>query len=457
MRESVDTAVLGAGMTGLCTAYYLAKRRGNDAVLVLESGERVGGTSWTAREEGFVCEAGPNGFLDKEPKTLQWAEDLGIGGNLLRANEECVRRFICRDNVLHEIKPPLAFLASPLLSLRGRARLLCEPLIRRKRDETPETIWEFAARRIGREAADTLVAPMVSGVYGGDAKALSLAHCFPKMAEMEREYGGLFKALIARKRANKNGNAMGPAGTLTSFQDGIGVFPETAARALGDRVRTRNGAVAMRQENGRYIIETATGAEIEARSVVVAIPAYAAAKLVEGLDKRLAGTLESIPYAGMAVLCTGYPREKVGHDLNGFGFLIPRNQGLRALGCLWSSTIFPGRAPEGWVMLRSMYGGYTDPEAVTLGDAALLEALRLEIHPLLGIGCAPEFHRIYRWPRGIPQYLMGHGARLNVIEEAEKHLPGLIFAGNAYRGVSLNDCVVSAHRAVEMACQHLGD
>jgi len=187
---------------------------------------------------------------------------------------------------------------------------------------------------------------------------------------------------------------------------------------------------------------------ITARNVIVALPAYGAAGCCAAFGSQLTAALEGIRYAGITVVSAGYRRDQVGHDLNGFGFLVPRTEGKRLLGCLWDSTLFPERAPEEHVLLRAMYGGYSDPEAVGLSDGELLEYLRREVHPLLRISGDPELLRIYRHPRGIPQYLLGHEARLRAVEAAETRFPGLIFAGNAYRGIGLNDCVLSALRAV---------
>lgn len=446
MMHDTNVLVIGGGMTGLCAAYYLAKQLG-DGLMLIEADEVVGGTSRTDHLDGFTCEWGPNGFLDKEPLTLQWAEDLGIGTELLRADAASAHRFVYRNGTLHEVKGPPAFFLSPLLSRRARARLVCEPLIRRKRDDTPETIWDFAARRIGREAADILVSSMVSGVYGGDAKNLSLAHCFPKMAAMEREYGSLTRALLAKRRTNKEASAAGPSGTLTSFNAGIGYLPQAAAQQLNSHIRTGTGAVRIVRKKNLYEVSATTGDTITARAVVVAVPAFAAAAMTEGLDQHLPSALKGIPYAGLSVVCAGYRREDVGHDLDGFGFLAPRVERLRALGCIWTSTVFPGRAPSDWVLLRVMYGGSTDPDAVKLTDDELVGWLEKDIHPLLHVRKRPEFLRVYRHARGIPQYPLGHGHRLKSIAAAEEHNPGLVFAGNAYRGVSLNDCVVSAHDA----------
>lgn len=435
-------------MSGLCAAWYLRERFGAGAVRVFEAAGVPGGTARTERAEGFVCEWGPNGFLDKEPRTLAWMAALGIEDRLVRASEASARRFIYRHGRLHEIKPPPGFLFSPLLSVRGRARLLCEPLVKPRRDGGPETIWDFARRRIGQDAADTLVSPMVSGVFGGDAKQLSLEHCFPRMAEMERLHGGLFKAMKALKKSGKS--AMGPGGTLTSFRDGIGIVPETAAAALGDSLQLDTPVTRVSPGGDGFAVETRDGAVHRARAVVVAAPAYAASDFCAPMGEDLCSALGRIAYAGIAVVCTGFRREQVRHDLNGFGFLVPRIEGKRVLGCLWTSSLFPGRAPEGHVLLRTMYGGYTDPDVLALGDEELFKLWRSEIGSILGVEGDPCFLRIFRHARGIPQYLTGHGGILNVVEQAERQHPGLVFAGNAYRGVSLNDCVVSAHRAVDM-------
>jgi oxygen-dependent protoporphyrinogen oxidase len=448
MKEECKALVIGGGVSGLCAAYYLARLLGKEHVQLIESAGILGGTAWTDYADGFSCETGANGFLDKEPLTLQWVEDLGIADKLVRANKNAARRFILRNDTLHEIKPPPRFFTSSLLSPAARARLVCEPFIPKKKNDLPESIWSFAARRIGKEAADVLVASMVSGVYGGDAKQLSLKHCFPKMAEMEQKHGSLTKALIAKMREKRsNANAMGPAGTLTSFTGGMSSLLNAAAEELEGAIHLNTAGEQISYHKDHFKVETTSGT-VNARYVIPAIPTYHVAQMFKAVDRNLVSALEAIPYAGLAVVCTGYPREDVAHDLNGFGFLAPRIDNVRALGCLWTSSLFPNRAPEGYVMLRTMFGGFTDPEAVTLSDADLLDSLKEQIHPVLGINCTPEFVRIYRHTRGIPQYLMGHGARLKTIEASESQYPGLIFAGNAYRGISLNDCVVSAHRAV---------
>jgi oxygen-dependent protoporphyrinogen oxidase len=449
MEAARACVVIGAGVSGLCAAHHLRRALGPGAVTVLEAGTAPGGTARTHHEHGFTMEWGPNGFLDREPRTLDWVRDLGLDHRLIRANAAAARRFLYRGGRLHELLPPPRFLLHPPLSVLGRLRLLCEPLVPGKRDDSPETIHDFARRRIGREAADFLVGPMVAGIFGGDAKTLSLEHCFPRMAAMEREHGGLFRALRARRRESPGASPMGPGGTLTCFDGGIATLVDTAAAALGDDLRLGVAATAIHARAGAFDIETGVGETLRADRVIVATPAHVAAALVGPLSQHAAGALANIPYAGIAVVCTAHRREDLAHDLNGFGFLAPRGQGLRLLGCIWTSSLFPGQAPEGHVLLRTMIGGSTDPEAARLPHDELVALTQRELAPILGIRQPPVFAKVFAWERGIPQYTLGHGLRIKAIDTLEQEHPGLAFAGNAYRGVGLNDCVVSAHRALE--------
>lgn len=450
MTAHYKTIIIGAGITGCCAAYYAMKRDGAENVLLLEASDTLGGTARTEQVDGFTCEMGPNGFLDKEPKTLDWVRDLGLEDELVRANALAARRFIFRNGKLHELKPPPAFLFGGPLSVQGRLRLCGEPLIPQRVSEDEESIWDFAARRIGAEAADTLVAPMVSGIYGGDAKKLDLASCFPKMAAMEAEHGGLFKAMQAKRKQKTpgSGSAMGPGGILTSFGGGIATLMNRAGEVLGDCVRTETSVARIERAGDAFTVHTSSGDTYSASSVIVAAPVYEAGDMVRDFDAELADILDAIPFASMAVVCTAFDRADVGHDLNGFGFLVPRTEDKRILGCIWTSTLFPGRAPDGKVLLRTMIGGATDPGAVGERDETLLDTVRQELFPILDIKADPVMHRVYRWEKAIPQYTFGHQERLRAVEAAEERHPGLHFAGNAYRGVGLNDCVVSALRAV---------
>jgi oxygen-dependent protoporphyrinogen oxidase len=319
-------------------------------------------------------------------------------------------------------------------------------------------VYDFAARRIGRGAAETFVDPMVSGVYGGLARELSLPSCFPIMREMETRYGGLVKALVARqlekRRSRKSGQASakkaggpaGPAGHLTSFKSGLDVLIRQLERTLGPVVQTSRPAVWIRRKEDCWEAGDSAGQTVCARRLVLACPTYAAATLVKEFDPELSRAFADVPYAPIAVVATGHRREDVRHPLDGFGFLIPRNQGIRTLGSIWTSSIFEDRVPQGYVQFRSMLGGAGDSSVVGLSDDQLWDTLRRELDPLIGIKGDPAFLRVYRWEQGIPQFKMGHRERRARIENLVALHPGLHVVGNAYYGVSLNDCVKMAYR-----------
>jgi protoporphyrinogen/coproporphyrinogen III oxidase len=450
-------AIAGGGIAGLSIAHAIRERDPAADVVVLVDQPRVGGNIRTEVIDGYTCEWGPDGFLDNAPATLRLAEAVGLGPRLLPSNDAARRRYIFRGDRLHEVPvSPLAFVRSGLLSLGGKARLLREPFAPR-REEEDESIHAFAARRIGEEAASVLVDSMVSGIFAGDARALSLRACFPRMWQLETDHGSLVRAAIATRRNRRNGDAVGaPAGRLMSFRDGMQELPEGVARTLGDRVRA--GAPALRLRKG-FERDAFTGASqkgysvtipdgtIEADAVVLAGPADASAGLIEAFDPTLASLLAGIETAPIVVVCLGYDERALAADrgaLDGFGFLVPRTEGARILGALWETSIYAGRAPSGKALLRVMIGGASDPLAETLDDEELLAVTRTDLHRTMGLSIAPEFTRVIRHRRGIPQYTRGHVARLQRIAGLLKAHPGLFLAGNAYRGVSINSCIAEA-------------
>lgn len=447
MPTDIRFLVLGGGVTGLCSAYYLAKHYKPENVMLLEGAPTIGGVAHTDRMDGFVCEWGPNGWLDKEPKMLQWLKDLGIQGQTITAKAEAKRRFILRDGKLHELKPPPALFSSSLLSAGGKLRLLREPLTPRRKATEPESLYDFMARRAGAEAADLFAQVVANGVFAGDARKLSVEHAYPALVKMEQEHGSLFngmKAAMGEKRA------MGMTGELTSFPGGVYTLCEAAAAAIAPCIRTGEAAAKLELREGKFFTTTSLGNEIRSDGLIIALPAFAASRLMGPMDKRQGAALGEIPHAPVLVFCTGFKRQDIGHDLNGFGFLVPKGEPVRALGCLWSSSIFDGHARDGYVLLRTMYGGALDPKAVELTDRDLLAQFTREMAPILKLAKQPDFGRIYRHPRGIPQYDLNHAERLRTLEYGERQFPGLAYAGNAYRGVGLNDCVVDAHRAVKI-------
>jgi len=458
--------VIGAGISGLTVAFELMQRAERLPeglrVICLESSDRAGGNIRSEREEGFLYEWGPTGFLDNAPATLTLARRLGLGERLLPAGPQAAERFIFRAGKLHRVPlSPLSFLASGLLPLGGRLRLFCEPFIRRRTEKGDESVFDFGARRIGRQAASTMIDAMVSGIHAGDARRLSLRATFPKMAAMESEHGSLVRAMLAKRKkaradGEKSGGPAGPGGRLTSFKNGLQELTDALARSLGDRLLL-DTAVAQISDLGRrgLRMHLAEGAPIDADAAVIACPAWHASDLVRAMNGDLSATLQEIPSAPLAVAHLGYRREATGHSCEGFGFLVPRGQEVRILGALWVSTIFEGRAPNGGLLMTVMVGGAQDEEVLKLSDAELTAIILGDISRTMGIAARPYFSRLIRHARGIPQYTLGHPERMEAIAARLGQQPGLYLSGNSYRGISVNACIEEAPGIAERMLEFL--
>jgi oxygen-dependent protoporphyrinogen oxidase len=458
----LEAMIIGGGISGLTVAHASGLKGQAGKCELWESSNRLGGTIGTDRVEGYSVDWGPNGFLDREPLTFRLVDEIGLRHQLEPANPQSAKRFIVKHGKLHAVPfSPAKMLATELLSPLEKARVFCEPFIPARREDSDESVFDFAARRIGHAAAETFIDPMVSGVYGGLARELSLPACFPVMREMEIRYGGLVKALIARtleRRRSQNKEALpkkktggpaGPGGHLTSFKSGLDLLIRQLENHLGSIVKKNRQIRWIRRSEEAWEVADQNGMIVRTRNLVIACPAYAAAPLLKDFDLELSQAFEAIPYAPIVVIATGHRREDVGHPLDGFGFLIPRTQGMRTLGSIWTSSIFEARAPEGYVQFRSMMGGAGDPSIVELSDDQILNTLLHELDPLIGIKKPPDFVRIYRWERGIPQYILGHRERRARIEQLAARHPGLLIVGNAYYGVSLNDCVKMAYQVAQ--------
>lgn len=457
-------AIIGAGISGLtaaCAIEEFAQRHHLDlTVQVIEKQDRTGGKIWSIKEEGYLCEWGPNGFLDNKPMTLDFCRRLQIEERLLRSDDNARKRYIYADNVLHRLpENGPSFLSSKLISWPGKLRLAAEAVIPRRTDMTDETLAEFGRRRLGKEALDKLISPMVSGIFAGDPETMSLKSCFPRIFELEQEYGGLLKAMVRlarKKRADINAgkavaSAAGPGGILTSFTDGIQELTTAATAALQGELISGQEVVKIEEKSGGFVVHLGDARQLDADIVITASPSYAVAAMIEEMNSQAAKLLRQIPYAPMNVICFGYQRERIARDLDGFGYLIPRGEGCHTLGTLWDSSIFPDRAPQGHVLLRSMMGGATNRTAIDLADEEVVTRTRADLARAMGINEAPDFVRVFRHPRAIPQYVRGHGDRLQALNRALEGTPGLLLTGNAFYGVGLNDCVNAANRVAENA------
>lgn len=460
--------IIGAGISGLSTAYAI--ERGATAAgievetIVLEKKERIGGKIWSIKEEGYLCEWGPNGFLDNKPMTLELCDKLGIRDQLLRSNDNARKRFIYSESMLHRLpENGPSFLKSKLISWPGKARLAYETLVPARRDSVDETLADFGRRRLGAEALDKLIAPMVSGIFAGDPETMSLKSCFPRIRELEREYGGLIKAMVklARKKAAERkagkvvASAAGPGGVLTSFNQGIQQLADGTAAGLQGQLRSGVGVTAIGAKDGGFELSLTDGTTLDADLVVSAAPAHDLAGMVERFDPAMTELLQQIPYASMNVVCFGYQRQKISLDLDGFGYLIPKKEGRATLGTLWDSSIFPNRAPEGQVLLRSMMGGATHPGAIKLSEAEVAAKVKDDLKTIMGISAEPDFVRVFRHQKAIPQYTVGHSQRLLALDERLRLHRGLFLTGNAYFGVGLNDCVNASNQIAERVIKQL--
>lgn len=464
----IRITLIGGGISGLSAAYAIQCRAAEAnlevAVTVLEKEDRLGGKIWSIQDEGFLCEWGPNGFLDNKPMTLELCAKLDIKERLLRSDDNARKRFIYSDKTLHRLpENGPAFLKSGLVSWPGKLRLAMEPLIPAYRGDEDESLADFARRRLGQEALDKLIGPMVSGIFAGDPETMSLRSCFPRIHELERDYGGLVKAMLklakqkkAERKAGKAvASAAGPGGILTSFYDGIQELTDATAYALKGEVHTGTAVSALHRSGGEFNLELADGGARESDLVVAACPAYALADMVEGLDGRLGSALREIPYSPMNVVCFGYQEDKIKHDLNGFGYLNSKREGCNTLGTLWDSSIFPNRAPDGYVLLRSMMGGATNPQAIDLSETEVVNRVRSDLRTIMGIQADPDFIRVFRHQHAIPQYTVGHSRKVQALEELLGEHPGLFFTGNAFSGVGLNDCVNASNKLAEKVVGYL--
>ncbi len=447
-----DVIIIGGGISGLAALHYLRRDKPNLNVRLFEAEPRLGGTIGTDRIDGYSFDSGPNGFLDREPLTLQLCNELQLGEQLERANESVNNRYILKGGRLRSVPmSPPKFLMADIISWPGKLRIAMEPFAKARPEGIDESIYDFACRRIGREAADYLVQPMVSGVYGGVAQEMSLQSCFPIMREMEDEYGSLFKAMIAKAKAakakgKKSGGPSGPGGWLTSFKGGLDRIIVRFQEMYAPFISTGKNAESITRANDGYIVTFHDGSSESTRNVIVATPSYEAARMTADLSPELSQALGAIPYAPIAVVCAGYHANQVKIPIDGFGFLVPKKENRKILGSIWTSSIFADRAPQGMIQFRTMVGGDGFHESIDLTDEALLAAVRQDLGEIMQIAGEPQMVKIYRWKYGIPQYRVGHRKLLDTIEQELSSLGGVQIAGNAYYGIGLNDCVKQSHK-----------
>jgi protoporphyrinogen/coproporphyrinogen III oxidase len=451
VTQRVAALVVGGGVSGLVCAYAL--RKAGVDTLVVEASDRAGGAIRTERREGYLLELGPQSFSG----TAQMSpliDELGIRQQVVQAPTGAPR-YVLVNGTLHKVPmSPPAFLSSGLVGIGTKFALLRDVIGKSRPPENDESIADFVRRKFSAEMLDRLVGPFVSGVYAGDPEKLSLRSSFPTLYDAEKGKGSVIRGMLANaKKQPSNQPRQRP--TLLSFADGTQTFTDGLAAKLGDRLLLNTSVTGIARDSAStpaFRVAVRTGGEqhsVVADKVIVATPTDVAATLLRGIEPVIADRLSEIEYASTAVVSLGYKKSDIGDPLHGFGFLIPRSAGVRTLGTVWNTSLFPGRAADGNALLTSFIGGATDPKAAQLSCDELSAIVHKEIAPLLKIRGNPTFSNVTVYPRALPQYNLGHAARLAVIDEARKKHPNLWVIGNYLRGPAIGACVEQALSAAE--------
>ncbi len=472
-RNHPRVAVIGGGISGLAAAFRLrelgAAREFPLEVALFEKGDGLGRALATVRQDGFVMETGADSFLSEKPWALELAKRLGLEPELIGTDERFRKTYVVRAGRLVEIPEGFTLLAptrfgpvfaSPLFSIPGKLRMALEPLIPARRDGRDESLASFVTRRLGREVLDRVAQPLAGGIYTADPESLSLGATMPRFIDMERRYGSLFRGLRAAAR-NRPAESKGTSGArwslFLSFRGGMRALVEALAVRLGECVRTRTAVdeLARLDARGGWRLRVGGGAEFDADAIVLAAPAYDAARLLKPHDAGLARRLEEIRYSSAASVNIAYRTADLPRLPESFGFVVPVKEGRKIIACTFSSLKFAHRAPEGTVLMRTFLGGALQDGMMGLDDDAMVAAAREELAALLGVKAEPIVVRVQRWPRQMPQYEVGHLERVAEIERRASGLPGLTLAGAAYRGVGVPDCVHSGEQAAEALVSYL--
>jgi oxygen-dependent protoporphyrinogen oxidase len=506
--------VVGGGMTGLGAARLLEDARAADPSIdwvLYETEPRLGGKVHTVRRDGFVVEGGPDSAIIEKPWPIQMARRLGIGDRLLDSNEDVRRSFVYARGRLHELPEGIIlmvptrivpFALSGLISWPGKLRMGMDLVLPRGGEDEDESLARFVRRRLGEEALARIAEPIVAGIHAGDPETMSVAATFPMFRQMEREHRSLILGMLSRRKAREKAKASGAGGTtgaagaagatrtagagssprsgaagtggasgtgprsyFYSFASGLGDLSDAMVASLpAERLRSGvsvetmacSGAGCGQRAGGdRYALTMSDGSRELADAVVLAGPAFASGALLRAIAPLAARDLESIEYVTTATVSLAFRRDQIRHPLRGFGYVVPRAEGRSVMATTWSSSKFPGRAPEGHVLLRSFLGRAGLEAAAQLDDAEMTDLVRRELRDVLEIAAEPEFVEVFRWPRGMPQYRVGHAALVDGVERELAAVPGVELAGGAYHGIGIGDCLREGAAAADRALEHV--
>lgn len=456
-------AIIGAGITGLTAAFYLKRNR--IPVTVYEAGGRVGGVIQSLRKDGYLAEFGPNTILETSPKISQLVRDAGLESRRLDPDPKSEARYVVRYKQPIEMPgSPLGFFTTKLFTAKAKFAVLREPFVPRRKNDKEESIAEFVVRRLNQEFLDHAIDALVAGIYAGDPYKLSVTHAFPKLKALEDNYGSLIKGqILGGRERKKRGEVAKDRAPKFSFDDGLQVLPDTLRERLGDAVKLNTPVKKLAQTPDGWLVATTNG-EVEHSAVIYCGTAFKLAELqVIGARRsssaRTAEDMQNwssalqlfseIRYPPVASVVLGFRREDVAHPCEGFGMLIPKVEGFKILGTIFSSSLFPNRAPAGHHTLTSYVGGERYPELASLPPEKLYEIVCEDLRVLLGVRGKPTFKHCVFYPKAIPQYNVGYGRYRDLMNEIEAKAPGLFLAGHYRDGVSLSDSIVSGCNVAE--------
>ena len=457
--------IIGGGIAGLAAAHHLQEMsREREFPLrctLLEASDRLGGTLATEKRDRFLLELGPDSFISEKPWALALCRRIGLESELIGTQDQHRATFVVHNGKL-ELLPEGFMLMAPtrigplarsrLFSWPGKLRMALDLVLPRAGEREDESLGAFVRRRFGREALERVAQPLIGGIYTADPERLSLAATMPRFLQMEREYRSVIYAMwqASRKKPHEAKGASGARWSLfVTLRDGMQTMVEALAVRLRGTVQYGQAVESIRQDHKRWLVTSRQGETFEADGVVLATPAFHAAQLVRELNSPLSAQLGSISYSSAATVNLAFRRDQVPHPLNGFGFVVPHRENRKIIAGTFSSVKYAGRAPEGHVLLRAFVGGSLQAELFDRDDYEIENMVKEELRQLLGVTTAPLFVRIARYPRSMPQYLVGHLSLVDTIEKTVAQHPGLAVAGNAYRGVGIADCVRSGEAAAE--------
>ena len=448
-------AVVGAGLAGLTAAYRL-KQRGI-RVVVYEATDRAGGVILSHRRDGYLADLGPNSLSAPSPRARELFAELGLESRLVAATPAAQTRYIVRRRKLLALPTsPPELLTTRLLSNGAKLAIFGEPLEEPGDSPLEESIAGFVRRRFNQEVLDYVANPFVAGIFAGDPEQLSVRHALPRLHALERTHGSVIKAFVdlMRHRRTEEG-AMG-AGSLVSFRHGLQELPDALARELNSELRLRAPVTQLRRGPRGWTVGAAFQAAELYDGVIYAAPAHC----TDSMDLEFDGsermkTLGSIVHPAVAVLVFGFRREDVSHPLDGFGFLTPEVERRRVLGVIFSSSLFPERAPEGHLTLTAFVGGARDPDIANADPTTLTARVLDDFRTLLGVRGEPSFRAFQLWPKAIPQYELSYGRFKEIMDDTERRNPGLGLAGSYREGVALGEVMAAAEAQAERIAAQL--